>query len=62
MAARHKKGSYEKNCILFDFFLLAKDYRMMSSGGARGTVFQEIQPRVGFETGDFVQEKLGGLP
>ena len=57
MAARHEKGSYEKNCILFDFFLLAKDYRMMSSGGARGTVFQEIQPRVGFETGDFVQEK-----
>ena len=30
--------------------------------GARGTVFQEIRPGAGFETGDFVQEMLGGLP
>ena len=27
---------------------------------ARDTVFQEIRPGVGFETGDFVKEKLGG--
>ena len=27
---------------------------------ARGTVFQEIRPGVGFETGDPVQEMLGG--
>ena len=29
---------------------------------ARVTVFQEIRPRAGFQTGDFVKEKLGGLP
>ena len=29
-------------------------------GAARGTVFPEIWPGVGFETGDFVKEKLGG--
>ena len=28
----------------------------------RGTVFQEIRPGAGFKTGDFVKEKLGGLP
>ena len=27
------------------FFLLARDYRMMTSGGgARGTVFQDVRP------------------
>ena len=31
-------------------------------GVSRGTVVQEIRPGVGFETGDFVKEKLGGLP
>ena len=34
----------------------------MTSGGGRGTVFQEIRPRVGFETGYIVKEMLGGLP
>ena len=29
---------------------------------AKGTVFQEIRAGVGFKTGDFVKEKLGGLP
>ena len=29
---------------------------------ARGTVFQEIRPGVGFKTGGFVKEKLGWLP
>ena len=28
----------------------------------RGAVFQEIRPGAGFQTGDFVKEKLGGLP
>ena len=31
-------------------------------GGARGTAFREIRPGAGFETGDFVQKMLGGLP
>ena len=26
------------------------------------TILQQIRPGVGFETGDFVEEKLGGLP
>ena len=29
---------------------------------AWGTKFQEILPGAGFKTGDFVKEKLGGLP
>ena len=29
-------------------------------GVSRDTVFQEIRPGVGFETADFVKEKLGG--
>ena len=35
---------------------------MMTSGGARGTVFQEVRPGAGFKTGDFFKEMLGGLP
>ena len=33
----------------------------MTAGGGRGTVFQEIRPGAGFETGDFVKRKSGGL-
>ena len=33
---------------------------MTSGRVSRDTVFQEILPGAGFETGDFVQEKLGG--
>ena len=33
---------------------------MTSGRVSRGTVFQEMRPGVGFETGDFVKEKLGG--
>ena len=32
----------------------------MTSGVSRDTVFQDIRPGVGFKTGDFVEEKLGG--
>ena len=28
----------------------------------RGTVFQEIRPRAGFKTGDFIKKSWGGLP
>ena len=31
-------------------------------GVARGTLFREIWPGAGFKTGDFVKEKMGGLP
>ena len=33
---------------------------MEDVGVSRDTVFQEIRPGAGFETGDFVKEKLGG--
>ena len=48
------------SCII----LFEKDYRRTMASGwvARGTVFQEIRPWAGFKTGDFVIEKLGGLP
>ena len=43
--------------------LFAEDYRTMTSGWvARGTVMQAIRPGAGFKTGDFVKEKLEGLP
>ena len=35
---------------------------MTSGRVSRDTVFKEIRPGAGFETGDFVEEKLGGLP
>ena len=35
---------------------------MYDVGVSRDTVFQEIRPGAGFETGDFFEEKLGGLP
>ena len=34
----------------------------MTSGRQRRTVFQEIRPEAGFKTGDFIKEKLEGLP
>ena len=43
-------------------FLFAKNYRPMTSVMAKGTLFEEIRPWAGFKTGDFVEEKLGGLP
>ena len=35
---------------------------MTSGGGARLTAFQEVRPGAGFQTGDFYEEMLGGLP
>ena len=44
-------------------FLFARDYRPIDDVEvAKGTVFQEIRPWAGFKTGDFVEEKLDGLP
>ena len=34
---------------------------MTSGRVSRDIVFQEIRPGAGFETGDFVEENLGGL-
>ena len=35
---------------------------MTSGWVSKGTVFQDIRQRAGFKTGDFVKEKLEGLP
>ena len=43
-------------------FVLAKCLPIDHVGAARGTVLQETRPGAGFKTGDFVKEKLGGLP
>ena len=44
-----------KNSI-FLFFFACKGLSNDDVGAARGTVFQEIRPGVGFETGDFVKD------
>ena len=33
----------------------------MSGWQGRGTAFQEVRPGAGFKTGDFVEEKFGGV-
>ena len=37
-------------------------YSIADGEVSRDTVFEEKRPGAGFETGDFVKEKLGGLP
>ena len=48
--------------ILSTHFLVCKGLSIDDVGGSRDTVFQEKQSRAGFETSDFVKEKLRGLP
>ena len=58
MAARHEEGRYQK--IVSICFIVCKGLSIDDVGASRDTVFQEIRPGVGFETGDFAEEKLGG--
>ena len=60
MAARHEEGCYETNVVAY--FLGRKILPNNAVEVAMGTIFQEIRPAAGFKTGDFVKEKLGGLP
>ena len=60
MAARHEEGCHENNIL--KQFPVCKGLSNDDVGTARGTVFREIRPGVGFKTGEFVEEKLGGLP
>ena len=46
---------------IFEYFLVCKGRSNDDVGGARDNVLQEIRPGVGF-TGDFVKEKVEGLP
>ena len=43
-------------------FLLCKGLSNDDVGVARGTVLQEVRPGIGFESGDFFEEKWGGVP
>ena len=43
-------------------FLLCKGLSIDDVLVSRDTVLEEIRPGAGFETGDFVKEKFGGLP
>ena len=44
------------------YFLVCKGLSIDSLGVSRDTVLQEVRPGAGFETDDYVEEKLGGLP
>ena len=44
------------------YFLVCKGLSIDGVGVSRDTVFQEVRRGAGFESGDFVKEKLGGLP
>ena len=48
--------------IFSNIFFACKGLSNGGIGAATGTVLQEIRLRAGFKTGDFVREKLGGLP
>ena len=43
-------------------FLVCESLSNDDAGVPRGPEFQEVRPGAGFKTGDFVKEKLGGLP
>ena len=61
MASSHEEECYANN--IFTYFFVCKGPSNDVVGVAMGTVFQKkISPRAGFKTGDFVTEKLGGLP
>ena len=44
------------------YFLVCKGLSADDVGVSRDAAFQEIWPGAGFETGEVVREKLGGLP
>ena len=43
-------------------FVVRKDLSIDDVGVSRDNVFHEIRPGAGFETGDFVKERLGEVP
>ena len=44
------------------WYFVCKGLSIDDVGASMDDVSQEIRPEAGFETGDFVGEKLGGLP
>ena len=59
MVARLKDTIEKKASI---YLLVCKGLAIDDVGVSGDTVFQDIRPGAGFETGDFVQAKLGRLP
>ena len=53
------KHAREKNSSMH--FLFCKGRSNDDVGVARRTAFQALRPGAGFKTGDFIQEKMGGL-
>ena len=45
---------------VFLWFLVCKSLSIDGVGVSRDTVFQEVRPEAGFETGDFGKKKVGG--
>ena len=56
-----KRGAV-KNIYIFPQNVVCKELSNDGLGVARSTVIQDIRPGTGFKTGDFDEEKLGGLP
>ena len=44
------------------YFLVCKGLSIHDDGVSRDSVLQEMRQGAGFETGDFINEKLRGLP
>ena len=55
-----RKNTIENKVSIY--FLVCKGLTIDDVGVSRDTVVEEIRPGACFETGDFVKEKLGGLP
>ena len=60
MPARRKEGYKIVTKRVSIYFLVCRGLSIVDVGVSRDTVFQEIRPAAGLETGDFVKEKLGG--
>ena len=60
MASRHEEGCHENT--IFMYFLFCKGLSNTDVWVARGTVNRGIRPEAAYKAGEFVEEKLGGLP
>ena len=58
MALLYTRKDAMKNESSHIYFLIGKGLSNDGVGVGRGTVIQEIPPRAGFKTGDFVTEKF----
>ena len=59
-ARRHKQGSMQLKIKHPYILFVCKGLSIDDIGVSRDTVFQEMRPGAGFETGDFVKKNWGG--